>query len=213
MTVTTLASRSTSRRNGLRPDGAVPSLRPATVAPNTAIPLRLNAPGHPINITIELALPVESASREFARTLEALRAMLQEITGASTFQEIASAPTSRVVADPAPHPTRIPSPEAPVRIFPDERVARLGRDEIALSRLEFDLLLFLADHPRQVFTRRQLLESVWGYTQASRRTVDVHVRRLRAKFDPIPVLATVRGVGYRLGSQSSVAVVRHRAAA
>jgi len=68
---------------------------------------------------------------------------------------------------------------------------------------EFDLLLFLARHPGQVFTREQLLDQVWGYTFASdASTVTVHIRRLREKIEadattPRRIL-TVWGVGYKL---------------
>ena len=55
------------------------------------------------------------------------------------------------------------------------------RRPLPLTRLEFDLLLFLADNPRRVFTRAQLLTAVWGYEHTGERTVDVHVRRLRVK--------------------------------
>ncbi len=72
---------------------------------------------------------------------------------------------------------------------------------VRLTRREFDLLAFLCESPRRVFSRSQLLRQVWGYEPVSgERTVDVHVRRLRVKLgdDTYPVVATVRGVGYRL---------------
>ncbi|WP_409074628.1 winged helix-turn-helix domain-containing protein, partial [Micromonospora chalcea] len=72
-----------------------------------------------------------------------------------------------------------------------------------------DLLLFLAEHPRRVFTRLQLLANVWGYEHAVARTVDVHVRRLRAKFGPdTPLVTTVYGVGYRLADDAAITVDR-----
>ncbi len=79
------------------------------------------------------------------------------------------------------------------------------REEIALTPLEFDLLLALARKPRQVFTREQLLEQVWGYRHAAdTRLVNVHVQRLRAKIEKDPeqpeVVVTVRGVGYKAGA-------------
>ncbi len=82
------------------------------------------------------------------------------------------------------------------------------RDEapIALTPLEFDLLVALARKPRQVFTRELLLEQVWGYRHAAdTRLVNVHVQRLRSKIEKDPerpeVVLTVRGVGYKAGSQ------------
>ena len=78
---------------------------------------------------------------------------------------------------------------------------------VALTRVEFDLLLYLGLHPRRVFTRGQLLQSVWGYApMAGERTVDVHIRRLRAKLDTPSLVTTVRGVGYRLADDASLAV-------
>jgi DNA-binding response OmpR family regulator len=69
---------------------------------------------------------------------------------------------------------------------------------VRLTRREFDLLLFLCEHPRQVFSRDHLLSHVWGYGWVGgSRTVDVHVRRLRVKLGG-PVVRTVHGVGYRL---------------
>ncbi len=76
---------------------------------------------------------------------------------------------------------------------------------IALTPLEFDLLLALAMKPNQVFTREMLLEQVWGYQyKADTRLVNVHVQRLRAKVeldaDNPRIVMTVRGVGYRAGT-------------
>jgi DNA-binding response OmpR family regulator len=74
---------------------------------------------------------------------------------------------------------------------------------VAIKPKEFDLLHFLARHPRQVFSREQLLDRVWGYDFVGQtRTVDVHVRWLREKIEPDPAtpryLLTSRGVGYVL---------------
>ncbi|MGC5628420.1 MtrAB system response regulator MtrA [Georgenia sp. Z1344] len=81
---------------------------------------------------------------------------------------------------------------------------RRGDELISLTPLEFDLVVALARKPRQVFTREQLLETVWGYRHsADTRLVNVHVQRLRAKVELDPenpqVVVTVRGVGYRAG--------------
>ena len=69
-----------------------------------------------------------------------------------------------------------------------------------LTYKEFELLKFLAQHPGRVFTRAQLLQEVWGYDYfGGTRTVDVHVRRLRAKLgaEHEALIGTVRNVGYR----------------
>jgi DNA-binding response OmpR family regulator len=79
----------------------------------------------------------------------------------------------------------------------------LARDEpVHLTAKEFDLLAFLARHPRRVFSRRQLMEAVWGYEAAfDSGTVTVHVRRMREKIETDPSqprwIETVWGVGYR----------------
>ena len=82
-------------------------------------------------------------------------------------------------------------------------VRRAGQP-INLTPLEFDLLVELARRPGQVFTREQLLETVWGYRhQGDTRLVNVHVQRLRAKIEHDvehpEIVVTVRGVGYRIG--------------
>ena len=86
---------------------------------------------------------------------------------------------------------------------PGHQVMRDG-GQIALTPLEFDLLVALARKPRQVFTREVLLEQVWGYRHAAdTRLVNVHVQRLRAKVERDPehpvVVLTIRGVGYKAG--------------
>ncbi len=78
--------------------------------------------------------------------------------------------------------------------------AKLGGRPLDLTFKEFELLKFLAQHPGRVFTRQQLLQEVWGYDYfGGTRTVDVHVRRLRAKLGPEheSLIGTVRNVGYR----------------
>lgn len=77
--------------------------------------------------------------------------------------------------------------------------------EIALTRLEFDLLVSLAKEPGRVFTREALLSEVWGYQHAAdTRLVNVHVQRLRSKIesdaDNPEYVLTVRGVGYKAGA-------------
>ena len=79
--------------------------------------------------------------------------------------------------------------------------ASLGRQQVALTSREYDLLVFLMRHPRQAFTREQLLDQVWNWSLGDTSTVTVHVRRLREKLEADPTLpqriVTVWGVGYR----------------
>ncbi|HZB75643.1 MAG TPA: response regulator transcription factor [Solirubrobacteraceae bacterium] len=100
-----------------------------------------------------------------------------------------------------------PAAEAPLR-FADLTIDSTGRRaivdgvELALTQREFDLLLFLARHPGQAFTRYELMDQVWRHPYISdTSTVTVHIRRLRSKLEPDPAqprwIETVWGVGYR----------------
>jgi DNA-binding response OmpR family regulator len=85
-------------------------------------------------------------------------------------------------------------------IDPGGYSARLRGRPLDLTYKEFELLKYLVQHPGRVFTRAQLLQEVWGYDYyGGTRTVDVHVRRLRAKLGPEheQLIGTVRNVGYR----------------
>jgi len=80
--------------------------------------------------------------------------------------------------------------------------AAIDGSPIDLTYMEYELLKFLAQHPGKVFTRETLLSRVWGYEYyGGARTVDVHVRRLRAKLgeEHANLISTVRSVGYRFG--------------
>ncbi len=101
-----------------------------------------------------------------------------------------------------------PSEKAEIIETPDFRLEALTQEvtvrgrPVTLSALEFQLLHFLASHPRQVFSRERLLDEVWGRDRfVTPRTVDVHVRRVREKIEDQPkkprFLQTVRGSGYR----------------
>jgi DNA-binding response OmpR family regulator len=79
--------------------------------------------------------------------------------------------------------------------------ARLDSALVTLTAREYDLLVFLMRHPRQAFTREELLGHVWNWSFGDTSTVTVHVRRLREKLEPNPTMprriVTVWGVGYR----------------
>ena len=80
--------------------------------------------------------------------------------------------------------------------------AYIGSRPLDLTYMEYELLKFLAQHPGKVFTREILLSRVWGYEYyGGARTVDVHIRRLRAKLgeEHANLIQTVRSVGYRFG--------------
>jgi DNA-binding response OmpR family regulator len=106
-----------------------------------------------------------------------------------------SPPETEVAPEPIVH--------GELRIDPAARSVTLDGEEISLTQREFDLLAHLAANPGRVYTRDQLMETVWDYpffTDTS--TVTVHVRRLRAKLGDDPAeprfIETVWGVGYRL---------------
>lgn len=90
--------------------------------------------------------------------------------------------------------------------------AKLHGQPLDLTYKEFQLLHFLATHPSRVFTREQLLSEVWGYDYfGGTRTVDVHVRRLRAKLgDHEQIIGTVRNVGYRFNVYDEDSLVSTR---
>ena len=92
-------------------------------------------------------------------------------------------------------------------IRPAERTAMLQGEAVALSKLEFDLLLTLAQHPGLVWSRERLLERVWGSDfPGVDRVVDVHIAGLRKKLgeegDSPRYIETVRGVGYRFREEA-----------
>ncbi len=108
----------------------------------------------------------------------------------------------RRTAPPAAAEEQPPIVHGPLRVEPASRRVFLDGEEIMLTMREFDLLAFFAENPGRVFSRDQLMESVWGepwFDDTS--TVTVHVRRLRAKLDDDPAqprfIETVWGVGYR----------------
>ncbi len=87
-------------------------------------------------------------------------------------------------------------------IDPRTRQATVSGKQVSLTPKEFDLLHFLASHPRQVFSQQQLLDQIWSYTYAGQTsTVTVHIRHLREKIEEDParpqLIETVWGVGYR----------------
>jgi DNA-binding response OmpR family regulator len=80
------------------------------------------------------------------------------------------------------------------------REARVDGTVVPLATREFDLLRYLAENAGLALSRQQILDAVWGYGwYGDERTVDVHIRQLRKKLGDALPLATVWGVGYRLG--------------
>jgi two-component system response regulator ResD len=104
--------------------------------------------------------------------------------------------------DPQPDEAAAPMHFGSLEIDRGSRRVLVDGELAALTQMEFDLLAFLAEHPGQVFSRDQLMESVWRYPfYTDTSTVTVHVRRLRSKIESDPTnperIETVWGVGYR----------------
>lgn len=102
----------------------------------------------------------------------------------------------------SPEPERRTLVYGDLHIEPETRRVEVNGEEVALTATEFDLLYILAQHPRQVFNRDQLLDHVWGITDYIDPTsVTVHIHRLREKIEDDPAnpryVQTVWGVGYR----------------
>jgi DNA-binding response OmpR family regulator len=90
-----------------------------------------------------------------------------------------------------------------IEILPAQREVRVRGQALEFTALEFDLLLYFAQHPGHVFSRAQLLNAVWGYTHDGyEHTVTTHINRLRAKLELDPmqprIVLTVRGAGYKM---------------
>jgi two-component system, OmpR family, response regulator len=147
----------------------------------------VDPPGPRLTFTFQISITATALPAEAARVLQDIRQLAEQVRDATvTMAPIAAVPSE--------------VDEAGLWIEPASRlVVREGR-RVPLTRREFDLLLFLCEHPRRVFTRDQLLSQVWGYGWVGgSRTVDVHVRRLRSKLgEERPVVRTVHGIGYRL---------------
>ncbi|GAA3451094.1 winged helix-turn-helix domain-containing protein [Dactylosporangium matsuzakiense] len=191
-----------------------------------------------VTITVHITLNGDELPPEASRLLSDLEALAasqagQQIQRTAPLPRTPSAGSTgrnlRLVEQPAAAPA--PHAEEPAAdAEADPKVRRIGRATpdapslylctgsrlvlqdgapVALTRREYDLFLFLCEHPRRVFSRAQLLRQVWGYDMVgTERTVDVHVRRLRVKLgDAARIIATVRGVGYRLDDDAAVQVV------
>jgi DNA-binding response OmpR family regulator len=90
----------------------------------------------------------------------------------------------------------------PITVDPDMHTARVDGQLVELTRREFELLAYFLSNPRRVLTREKILQQVWGLEYLGEsRTIDAHVRRVRAKLGEVAaeMIETVVGVGYRLG--------------
>ncbi|GAB1641194.1 winged helix-turn-helix domain-containing protein [Krasilnikovia sp. MM14-A1259] len=182
-----------SARAGRRGSHATGARNVATIRRTPAAP----AADPALTVTLAIPLTDEGLTPQAHRLLDAVRELVELGQGAVS------------VAPPDPEPafpvTAHSGPE--LRLLTASRQVMLDGEVLPLTRLEFDLLLFLAENPRRVFSRTQLLSAVWGYEHTGERTVDVHVRRLRVKLGGnVPLITTVYGVGYRLSDEARVVV-------
>ncbi|MBQ4812255.1 DNA-binding response regulator [Pseudoalteromonas luteoviolacea] len=103
------------------------------------------------------------------------------------------------------HDTPAPITVGNLQVDPHCHEVSLHKQPLDLTATEFDLLMFFAKHPNQVFSRSQLLESVWGYDHLGyEHTVNSHINRIRTKLEKLtdkPIIETVWGVGYKLNSK------------
>jgi DNA-binding response OmpR family regulator len=168
----------------------------------TPVQTRTRPPAHRRSglATITVTVEIPSDDPRLARRLTAALGVLAQGGGRVA-----------VAADDVPAlaegPAEAPERAAALVIDVPGREVRIHGEPVALTRLEFALLAFLARYPGMVHTRPELLQYVWETTDTGLpgRTVDVHVRRLRAKlaeFDEL--IATVRGVGYRFTRSGDV---------
>ena len=153
-----------------------------------------------LTVTVAIPLTTDTLSPQAHKLIEAVRELVEISQGTITVEP----------ATPALPEREGPFPGPEVRLLTGTRQVLLDEEPLPLTRLEFDLLLFLAERPRRVFTRGQLLAGVWGYEHTGERTVDVHVRRLRLKLGSgLPLITTVYGVGYRLSDDARIVITPH----
>lgn len=182
-------------------------------APGNPAPPPRTSPSAEVAITLQVKTDNVHAPVLAAQLAKAIRAALGPILIAHP--------------EPAVITNTVPEDDSPQRELPRQRSAvapasrpllqiavaarQVVRDNhpLDLTRLEFDLLLFLCQNPHRVHHRKVLMTEVWGEAKNDdSRTVDVHVRRIRSKLGAeLPLITTVRGFGYRIDDVSRVRIV------
>ncbi|MET0135797.1 MAG: winged helix-turn-helix domain-containing protein [Kibdelosporangium sp.] len=138
-----------------------------------------------LTVTLQLTIEAEYAPALAAQLVSTLRTL----------------PVEHVIVD-----DPIDRIAAALRIHTDSRRVVVRDSPVELTRLEFDLLLYLCRHHGRVHRREALLAEVWGIPEhLGTRTVDVHIRRLRHKLG-YDVITTVRGVGYLVDREAGFAI-------
>lgn len=175
----------------------------------TSTPIRTRPPVHRrsglATITVTIEIPADDP--RLARRLTAALGVLSQSGGRVTVASEGVPAAPEIPAAPPHSSTAQADAPRPLLIDVPGREVLLRGEPVPLTRLEFELLAFLARYPGMVHTRAELLQYVWETpdTGIAGRTVDVHVRRLRAKLGEFDELVgTVRGVGYRFARSSEV---------
>ncbi|MFG1610818.1 winged helix-turn-helix domain-containing protein [Actinoplanes sp. NPDC049265] len=177
----------------------VPAARRAS-EPATHAPVETPAAAPSLTLTITIPMTEQELSPEAQRLIDAVRDLAE--AGGQVSEGPAALLPVQTIGEPGTGPE--------VRLLVSSRQVLVDGDALPLTRLEFELLQFLASNRRRVFTRAQLLAGVWGYEHTGERTVDVHVRRLRLKLGPqVSLITTVYGVGYRLADDAHIVVQPH----
>ncbi|AGZ43613.1 winged helix-turn-helix domain-containing protein [Actinoplanes friuliensis] len=193
MAVTALPARTGRHAKGSGRVATIRRVEAPAAAPPTALTITLNIP-----------LTGDTLPPQAHRLIEAVRELVEAGQGSVAMDQ------PQPAAEPATPAREWADGTVEVRLLTASRQVHVDGELLPLTRLEFDLLLFLADHPRRVFSRTQLLTAVWGYEHTGERTVDVHVRRLRVKMGAqLPLITTVYGVGYRLADEARIVVLPH----
>jgi two-component system OmpR family response regulator len=199
---------------------AVPEFPPAPLPIFSAGTSQRTAPAPTATVLVEVGVTGSGALETATRLAGRIRDLLDadQPAGADLSTSVGVRLGAAAVGVRSPHDVDVPTTGAPapeaadgglLRLYPERRVALIDGAALTLTRREFDLLQFLSEHPGRVFGRPQLLRLVWGHQViCGERTVDVHVRRLRAKLGGAgPMIATVRGIGYRLDAVERVTVI------
>src|SRR4051794_27498784 len=156
-----------------------------------------------LTVTVAIPLTTDALTPQAHRLIEAVRELVEFSQGTITVE-----PALPPREEPAEGASGSWGPE--VRLLTGSRQVLLDGEPLPLTRLEFDLLLYLAERPRRVFTRGQLLSGVWGYEHPGERRAAVPVRRRRLKLaNGPPVIPTVYGGGYRLSDDARIVILPH----
>jgi Transcriptional regulatory protein, C terminal len=188
---TSTASTSTARPRAIRSTPAPELARVLTTEGVAGVP-----PIAVAAVVVQTSLADAAGLADLAtRLAEDVRGLLQA--------DLPNVPVSTAVAVAAPEgaaePVAVPRPTDVIVVDRDRRLVTVAGETLDLTYREFELLAFLVEHPGRVFSRAQLLRTVWDQAEVGSRTVDVHVRRLRVKLgSEAGRLTTVRNVGYRL---------------